>query len=72
MDIGRVDRGLFVAWRAASAAPARRCDYQSVKSQASRRTLTGVPVLPLRDVLLLIPGPYAGCAPRLAAARATQ
>ena len=39
--------------------------YQSVKSRRPAE-LTGVPVLPLRGVMLLTPGPYAGCAPKLA------
>ena len=64
VDIDRVDRGLFSS---GSQRPLLLPDdaYQSVKSRRPAE-LTAVPVLPLRGVMLLTPGPYAGCAPKLA------
>ena len=64
VDTDRIDRGLFSP---GSQRPLLLPDdaYQSVKSRRPAE-LTAVPVLPLRGVMLLTPGPYAGCAPKLA------
>jgi len=63
-DPQHVDRGLFSAGHQR---PLLLPDsaYQSVKARRGADLAT-VPVLPLRGVMLLAPGPYAGCAPKLA------
>jgi hypothetical protein len=63
VDVERVDRGLFSP---GAQRPVLLPDdaYQSVKSRRAAE-LAEVPVLPLRGVMLLMPGPYAGCAPKL-------
>lgn len=63
VDEPKLREALFVSGRQRPVM-IRESDYRGLKLRdpGSFQTL---PMLPLRDVLLLLPGPYAGCAPAL-------